>query len=1233
MNLNMLTHITPCDEYSLSGIVPGASIVSISKGKCKPPFENVTGYYFGEDVSDNLLADTDVKEEWLITRVYNHNSDCYVLTSIYNENISVRFDCVSEQFVHDTRERRAAKCLVSNSYYQKLGVNKLAITKMMLVEKFHQSLSYVGLKHLHKMVENNVIENCPFSANDVSNYAKYMHSRSCTGCICGKRTADPQVSHSSKSYNKVGESLCIDLFYLTTSSKRDPPACGLLCVDTYSMFKSIHWLDSKSTSDINKGVDDIITMYSTHAHVIRTIRIDNETGGNHLQEHCSKKGGGIRIHNSLPHAHVALVESSIRYVKSLWRSTIHGLDEGLICPRKFYKAAFVDCVHSINCALTSHNDYITPHQLFYGTKPIYKMFQGIRWGDIVTCKKHDVEGKDEDSRVDYGIVLGRVKAHIDSGFYIYNLYTHKWIKRGDCVKVALTQHLREKIELLDYTVSTPDIQNPSLFVNNVEVKDEESGVNHAFESTINLFASLSVSEYEDEFFINPSDDSVVGLSGSGKYKLSVGGVPDELTGKDVTVPEDIVSKSADCASDQMDVIGDTEDYYQSCTTPADSGRNIVQTDHLTVAEVADDGVTQPCDKVLCHGNSKGITPLKKGDGLNMGLNDVSSRGRQRKPSHKVNALYTRATGMVPSWVFADLFKNGYEPAARAISAEIWRYKIKCLAAKAKDNLSSTKSISLFGVEATANAIHSELRQMETKVVWLYVTREEFKQLVAEGVNILPSSLFLKDKYFADGTFEKLKARLVVCGNYQSIEILDESDTESPTVSINTVLILISIAAKLKLIKHVYDVSGAFLNGDLDTPEYMKISKDVTKIIVESHPEYAEFVQTGGVLVVKLLKALYGLRQASKKWYDSLSSALISRGYVRSNIDSCLFVKNIDNDVTYVLVYVDDLLVMGSNEQRCLDVRQLLIDEYKDVTSKTGDDLSFIGMEISTDSNNNISLSQTGYIKKLLSEYDIVGVRKNPVNVSLTSDSTGELVDHIQYLTVLMKIMYLATRTRPDIIQACVVLASRTAPTVNDYKQLFCILEFLNGTQSDGITFRSEGMLSVNCYVDASFDCYSDAKGHSGFVIFPDVIGSSAIMVKSMKQKVVADSSAEAEIIALHECVKNLMYVASIYEELGYKQTGIPVQQDNQAVIKLSSKAPVTFKGRSKFINRKYFSVHQYVTSGEIELVYVGTDVNVADYLTKALAGGKFKRFRIDILGSKHDLVRGHVHPDEVYEDD
>ena len=174
-----------------------------------------------------------------------------------------------------------------------------------------------------------------------------------------------------------------------------------------------------------------------------------------------------------------------------------------------------------------------------------------------------------------------------------------------------------------------------------------------------------------------------------------------------------------------------------------------------------------------------------------------------------------------------------------------------LATKAGGNMSTKEAIKRFGMDATDKAINGELEQMLAKEVWRFLKKGQWN-----GKKVLPSSMFLKDKYDASGEFEKLKARLVCCGNFQ--EGVD--DVESPTVGLNTVLILLSIAAKLKLVKKVFDVSGAYLNANMEEPEFMRLSKEVSAAYVKAHPEKQEFLLPDGTMVVELLKTLYGLKQ-------------------------------------------------------------------------------------------------------------------------------------------------------------------------------------------------------------------------------------------------------------------------------------------------------------------------------------------------------------------------------------
>ncbi len=232
----------------------------------------------------------------------------------------------------------------------------------------------------------------------------------------------------------------------------------------------------------------------------------------------------------------------------------------------------------------------------------------------------------------------------------------------------------------------------------------------------------------------------------------------------------------------------------------------------------------------------------------------------------------------------------------------------------------------------------------------------------------------------------------------------------------------------------------------------------------------------------------------------------------------------------------------------------------------------------------------------------------------TTDS--ELADPTAYHSLNMKLLYIATRTRPDILLTTSILATRSErPSLTDYDRLLRVLQYLNGTRENKMQFFKAGKFCLNAFVDASFNIHWDAKGQSGFCIFLDLI-SAAILVKSVKQKTTADSSTEAKLIALHEASKHICWIADVLLDLGYDLRPAEIFQDNKSAITMSSTEALNFAGRSKFINRKYFGIYEKIEDGSIKLTLVCTHDMIADALTKALVGKQFCNFSIRLLGQE-----------------
>ncbi|XP_075104838.1 uncharacterized protein LOC142178920 [Nicotiana tabacum] len=191
-------------------------------------------------------------------------------------------------------------------------------------------------------------------------------------------------------------------------------------------------------------------------------------------------------------------------------------------------------------------------------------------------------------------------------------------------------------------------------------------------------------------------------------------------------------------------------------------------------------------------------------------------------------------------------------------------------------------------------------------------------------------VWLTDYIKANRDVERFKARLVAKG-YNQKEGLDYNETFSPVVKIIIVRTVLSLVAMHNWTVHQLDVYNAFLQGDLNDEVYMQLPQGFTS-------------QGESRLVCKLVKSLYGLKQASRQWNLKLTEALLQDDFKQSSLDHSLFSKKKGEDLVIILIYVDDMLVTGNNLELIEDTKIFLQQAFK--INDLGDLKFFLGMEFS-----------------------------------------------------------------------------------------------------------------------------------------------------------------------------------------------------------------------------------------------------------------------------------------------
>ena len=507
-------------------------------------------------------------------------------------------------------------------------------------------------------------------------------------------------------------------------------------------------------------------------------------------------------------------------------------------------------------------------------------------------------------------------------------------------------------------------------------------------------------------------------------------------------------------------------------------------------------------------------------------------------------------------------------------------------------------------EKWQSAMRSEIDSMGDNQVWDLVDPPD-------GVRPIESKWIYKKKKDMDGNVHIYKARLVAKG-FRQVQGVDYDETFSPVAMLKSIRIILAIAAYFDYEIWQMDVKTAFLNGNLEEDVYM------------IQPE--GFVDPNNAKkICKLKKSIYGLKQASRSWNIRFDEVIKGFGFRQNEEEPCVYKKASGSAVVFLILYVDDILLIGNDIPMLQSVKTSLNNSFS--MKDLGEAAYILGIKIYRDrSKRLIGLSQSTYIDKVLKRFNMEQSKKGFLPMSHgkrfsekqcpSSDEERSRMSKVPYASAVGSIMYAMICTRPDVSYALSVASRYQAnPGESHWTLVKNILKYLRRTKDVFLVYGGEEELVVNGYTDASFQTDTDdSQSQSGFVF---TVNGGAVSWKSSKQETVTDSATEAEYIAASLAAKEGVWMRRFLIELGvFPNASSPLNLhcDNNGAI-AQAKEPRNHQ-KNKHVLRKFHLIREFVRRDEIKLCKIHTDLNVADPLTKALPQSKHET-HMRAMGFRH----------------
>ncbi|GJW69824.1 putative ribonuclease H-like domain-containing protein [Tanacetum coccineum] len=442
-------------------------------------------------------------------------------------------------------------------------------------------------------------------------------------------------------------------------------------------------------------------------------------------------------------------------------------------------------------------------------------------------------------------------------------------------------------------------------------------------------------------------------------------------------------------------------------------------------------------------------------------------------------------------------------------------------------------------------MQDELLQFKLLKVWTLVDLPRNKWAIG-------TTWVFRNKKDERGIVGKNKARLVAQGHTQE-EGIDYDEVFAPVARIEAIRLFLAYASFKDFVVYQMDVKSAFLYGKIEEEVY------VCQPPGFEDPHFPD-------KVYKVEKALYGLHQAPRAWYETLSTYLLDNGFHRGQIDKTLFIKRHKDDILLVQVYVDDIIFGSTKKQMSNEFETLMHDKFQ--MSSMGELSFFLGLQVKQKSDG-IFISQDKYVAEILKKFDFASVKtaSTPMetNKALVKDEEAEDVDVHLYRSMIGSLMYL-TASRPDIMFAvCACARFQVTPKTSHFNAVKRIFRYLKGQPKLGLWYPRDSPFDLEAFSDSDYAGASlDRKSTTGGCQF---LGKRLISWQCKKQTIVANSTTEAEYVAAANCCGQVLWIQNQMLDYGFNFMNTKIYIDNESTICIV-KNPV-FHSKTKHIEIRH----------------------------------------------------------------